>query len=199
MYAAGLLFYQEQTNSWTFIFSDVLRTMFSEIAEGWLDGCLCHWLFYFLIEISNSSPVQKEWYLHCELVSRKTVGLWLIPCSFTKEINSSLIRDHSFSTYAKFSEKLIFYTHTHVKIYPRTKWMTPYFLGNFLAKICQNSYRNSRSQMFFKIGVLENFAKFTGQHLCWSLFLETFQAVKPVTFLKRVSSTCVFLWIFLNF
>ena len=95
MYAARLLFYQEQTNFWTFIFSDVLRTMFSEIAEGWLDGCLCHWLFYFLIEISNSSPVQKEWYLHCELVSRKTVGLWLIPCSFTKEINSSLRRTHT--------------------------------------------------------------------------------------------------------
>ena len=27
-------------------------------------------------------------------------------------------------------------------------------------------YRSSRSQMFFKIGVLENFANFTGKHLC---------------------------------
>ena len=31
--------------------------------------------------------------------------------------------------------------------------------------------RNSCSQMFLKIGVLKNFANFTGKHLCWSLFL----------------------------
>ena len=30
--------------------------------------------------------------------------------------------------------------------------------------------RDSRSQMFFKIGVLKNFAYFTGKHLCCSLF-----------------------------
>ena len=30
-------------------------------------------------------------------------------------------------------------------------------------------FRSSRSQMFFKIGVLKNFATFTGKHLCWSL------------------------------
>ena len=32
-------------------------------------------------------------------------------------------------------------------------------------------FRSSRSQMFFKIGVLKTFAKFTVKHLCWSLFL----------------------------
>ena len=26
----------------------------------------------------------------------------------------------------------------------------------------------SRSQMFFKIGVLKNFANFAGKHLCWN-------------------------------
>ena len=31
--------------------------------------------------------------------------------------------------------------------------------------------RSSRLQMFFKIGVLKNFAKFIGKHLCWCLFL----------------------------
>ena len=30
--------------------------------------------------------------------------------------------------------------------------------------------RSSCSQMFFKIGVLENSAIFTGKHLCWSFF-----------------------------
>ena len=31
--------------------------------------------------------------------------------------------------------------------------------------------RSRHSQMFFKIGVLKNFAIFIGKHLCWSLFL----------------------------
>ena len=33
----------------------------------------------------------------------------------------------------------------------------------------KQSLSKSHSQMFFKIGVLKNFA--TGKHLCWSLFL----------------------------
>ena len=33
---------------------------------------------------------------------------------------------------------------------------------------------SSRLQMFFKIGVLNNFANFTGKHLFWSLFLINF-------------------------
>ena len=40
-------------------------------------------------------------------------------------------------------------------------------------------YRGSRSQMFFKISVLKNFAIFTGNHLCWSLFLIKLQALRP--------------------
>ena len=34
--------------------------------------------------------------------------------------------------------------------------------------------RSSRSHMFFKIGVLKNFANSTGKHLSWSLFLTKF-------------------------
>ena len=40
----------------------------------------------------------------------------------------------------------------------------------------KNRCRSSRSQMFFKIGVLKKFAMFTGKHLCWSLFLRKLQA-----------------------
>ena len=32
-------------------------------------------------------------------------------------------------------------------------------------------YRSSSLQMFFKVGVLENFTNFPGKHLCWSPFL----------------------------
>ena len=43
----------------------------------------------------------------------------------------------------------------------------------------QKTFRGSRWQMFFKIGVLKNFANNTGKHLCWSLFLIRFQAFRP--------------------
>ena len=37
-------------------------------------------------------------------------------------------------------------------------------------------FRSSRLQMFFKIAVLKIFVKFTGKHLCHSLFLMKSQA-----------------------
>ena len=63
--------------------------------------------------------------------------------------------------------------------------------GNFFLKILRKIFRKAmsknfvrtasedvqgRSQMFFKIGVLKKFAKFTGKHLYWSLFLIKLQA-----------------------
>ena len=46
-------------------------------------------------------------------------------------------------------------------------------------------YRNSRSQMFFKIGVLKNFAVFIGKHLCWSLIFNRVADFRPATILKK--------------
>ena len=54
-------------------------------------------------------------------------------------------------------------------------------------------FRSSCSQMFFKIDFLKNFAKFTGKHLCWSLFLINLQAWKAATLSKRDSNRDVFL------
>ena len=55
-------------------------------------------------------------------------------------------------------------------------------------------FRSSGSQMFLKIGVLKNFANYTGKHLHWSLFLIKLLAWRPVTLLKKDSNTGVFLW-----
>ena len=68
-------------------------------------------------------------------------------------------------------------------------------------RIIRNSktFRNSRSQMFFKINVLKNFAMFIGKHLCWSLFWTKLQAFEPAALLKADSNTGVFLWIQRNF
>ena len=52
--------------------------------------------------------------------------------------------------------------------------------------------KSSRSQKFFKIGSLKNFAIFIGKHLCRSLVLIKLQAIRAATLLKRDSNTCVF-------
>ena len=40
-------------------------------------------------------------------------------------------------------------------------------------------------EVFRKIGVLRNFAKFTGKHLCQSLFFNKVVGLRPATLLKR--------------
>ena len=62
--------------------------------------------------------------------------------------------------YEKFSE--------HFEKVTRKRQSSSSFLVENLLPITP---RGSRSQMFFKIGVLKNFANFTGKNLCWSLFL----------------------------
>ena len=72
-----------------------------------------------------------------------------------------------------------------------------YFLKeSFIISVWQGpKNRSSRSRLFFKTGVLPNFANFTGKQLCRSLFLIKLQALRPATLLKRDSNTGVFLWI----
>ena len=41
--------------------------------------------------------------------------------------------------------------------------------------------RSSRSEVFCKKRVLRNFAKFTGKHLCQSLFFNKVAGLKPAT------------------
>ena len=45
--------------------------------------------------------------------------------------------------------------------------------------------RSSRPEMLCKNGVLRNIAKFTGKHLCESLFFNKFAGVRPATLLKK--------------
>ena len=44
---------------------------------------------------------------------------------------------------------------------------------------------SSRPEVFCKKGALKNFAKFTGKHLCQSLFLNKVVGLRPVTLLKK--------------
>ena len=45
--------------------------------------------------------------------------------------------------------------------------------------------RSSRSEVFCKKGFLKNFAKFTGKHLCESLFFNNIASSRPATLLKE--------------
>ena len=59
-----------------------------------------------------------------------------------------------------------------------------YFMENVMFL---HENRNSRSQMFFKIDVLKNFANFTWKHLCWSFFLKRQnRSVKVKKWLRRL-------------
>ena len=59
--------------------------------------------------------------------------------------------------------------------------------------------RSSQRWCSVRKGVLRNFAKFTGKHLCQSLFFSKV-AGQPATLLKkRLWHMCFFLWILRNF
>ena len=75
-----------------------------------------------------------------------------------------------------------------------TKWSI--VVANINKFLIQNTSRgrSSRLQMIFKIDVLKDFAIFTGKHLCWSLFLIMFQALRSATLSERDSITGVFWW-----
>ena len=45
--------------------------------------------------------------------------------------------------------------------------------------------RSSRPKVFCKKGVLRNFTKFTGKHLCQSLFFNNVAGLRPATLLKK--------------
>ena len=45
--------------------------------------------------------------------------------------------------------------------------------------------RSSRPEVFGKKGVIKNFTKFTGKHLCESLFLNEVAALRPATLFKK--------------
>ena len=65
--------------------------------------------------------------------------------------------------------------------------ITAFFLGFCFTK-------SSRSQMFFKTGLLKNIAISTVKYLCGSLFITVWKAWRTATLSKRDFKTDVFLW-----
>ena len=55
----------------------------------------------------------------------------------------------------------------------------------FVRVLPEFTYRRSRAKVFCKKNVLRNFAKFTGKHLCQSLFFKELTGLRPATVLKK--------------
>ena len=86
------------------------------------------------------------------------------------------------------------YTAQKIKFSVKENFIFCAVLAELICNSISPNARGSRSQIFFKIGVLKNFANFTGKHPCRSLFLIKSQARRPTALLKRDSNTCVSLW-----
>ena len=88
----------------------------------------------------------------------------------------------------------------YIYTYPYTR-IAPYLIGLILGYIISYKYsisgiykkvkiftsycRSSGTEVFFKKGVLRNFTKFTGKHLCQSLFFNKVAGLRPATLLKK--------------
>ena len=64
-----------------------------------------------------------------------------------------------------------------------------------------NFYRSIRPEVFFKIDVRTDFAKFTGKHLCQGLCFTKVPGLRPATLFKKKNPGQLFfcqIWIFEN-
>ena len=78
----------------------------------------------------------------------------------------------------------------------RLVWPKYHFIFQWMTDIL---FRSSHQRCSVKKVVLKDFANFTGEHPCWSLFLITLQVFRPASLLKRDSNTDVYLWNLRNF
>ena len=78
--------------------------------------------------------------------------------------------------------------------HPKIAQFVPGIKNQIFYNIKNRQHRSSHRRCSVKKGVLRNFAKFTGKHLCQRLFCNSLQP-----YLKIVSGTDVLLWILRNF
>ena len=71
----------------------------------------------------------------------------------------------------------------------KVSWYTYYFL----IIIFKKQQQSPRGVLFCKKGALGNFIKFTGKHLCQSLFFNKVAALSLQLYLKKDSGTGVFM------
>ena len=80
-----------------------------------------------------------------------------------------------------FTEK--YYMNTILLLFFSSWWHSS--IGIHIKKITWGRFRSSRPEVFYKKGVLRYFPKFTGKHLCQSLFFNKVAGLSPATLLKK--------------
>ena len=112
--------------------------------------------------ISRSSHRRGSVKKMCSLKFRNTIGKYLCWNQFFNFIIISKL----FWNYLRTSANDCFYNFV----------ITLMIIFTF---ITFTTIRSSRSQMFYKIGVLKNVANLTGKHLCWSTFFNKVADLNP--------------------
>ena len=130
-----------------------------------------HILFSFFGSFLKKSSNTVSSLLHLQLIFKSSFPLELRLLRFSAAF---------FFFFEKYINTVSF--HLHLKLTLKSCFPLKLFPLKFSA-----AFRNSRPEVFCKKGVFRNFAKFTGNHLCQSLFFN------KVILLKRDPSTGVFL------
>ena len=97
----------------------------------------------------------------------------------------------------------LFYSYAHDEVFfirisysHRCEWSCNISLSNFIhtgvIKLKRILWRSSHHRYSVKKGVLRNFAKFTGKHLCQRVFFNKVAGLRPSTLLKKKSVAQVF-------
>ena len=67
-----------------------------------------------------------------------------------------------------------------------------YIILNYCLIIASSKSRSSTSEAFYKIGLLQNFTKFKGKHLCRNLFPNKVPVWRPAIFMKTETPALMF-------
>ena len=97
--------------------------------------------------------------------------------------------------HVKSKKKLQDYSQDHLEEFQNLRIASQFMPGVFEYfddefRLFQRIFRSCRPEVFCKKDFLRNFTKFTGKHLCQSLFFNKVAGLRPTTLLKRDSNTC---------
>ena len=113
------------------------------------------------------------------------VPLVVICCHLSLVVPLVVTRCHWLSLVVTLCTTLLsFYKRSKLNVFLIRFLSCLYTTRIWLNLITLKAFRSSCSQMFYKIGVLKNFAKFTGKHLCWSHFLIKLHTCFPMIFVE---------------
>ena len=140
---------------------------FFKRASDWIQGVRCYWkaISYLIIWIDRSSHSQ-------------VLKTFQMVANFTKYI---------FLEFEKISGSSIFLTTSEGLLLniPQTRSSLLWIIVNFSLFYFRDNVQKQLFAAVFKVDVLKNFDIFSGNHLCWSLYLIQQPRFMGFNFIKR--------------